>query len=214
MPLASRLFVVVAVVMLVVAGCSADNGEAPSASPDLSGSPHQETSSPPPSPPVLDVPSEMPTVDPTPAPPEVYARGDHAGSFEHWDLPMNADGTAGSGCTPPTGSLPDGRWFGSIGTWTSTSITFTPRCLYHRDSTQYKDYNEQFAAGESRYITESSVGTRTLATVRNVPAWHAWSNGRATTLDLLFSEFEYAQETVWVFVNDGIVTEVVEDYSP
>lgn len=148
-----------------------------------------------------------------------------------------SDGAAGSGCAPGTTSLPDGAWFGFARGRTTTSIFLDLACFW----TGERANEVALANGETDvpvpndyYISNVSNRLRELTVDPDVPVVHLdytsadvddphvvirfdqWG-AQADYLDCDFSDPEPDVAPfcpVWLYINSGVVTEVVEQYVP
>ena len=132
-------------------------------------------------------------------------------------------GAAGSGCTPGAGPLPDGAWFGYVVAKSATAIDFDLACFFYGAIA----YTEGAADGEEvnndYYVRNVNPTLRTTpvpatATVYEVDA------GSVGFLTVPFSGWPVDPSAsipcpstscnVWVFVNGGEVTEILEQFTP
>ncbi len=114
-----------------------------------------------------------------------------------------AGGNYGSGCSPGSNTLPDGIWFGSIATADNSKIEFDLMC---------------FGPGPEGPgdVTNSNPKLRTVSVdpaaivfrVVDGPGWQAVPY--SAWLTILPSPFCSGGCVYWLYVNDGVVTEVVE----
>ena len=136
-------------------------------------------------------------------------------------LPGN-DGASGSGCAPGRDSLPDGIWFGLVTSPVENEMRFDLACFYFGDIAEEK----AAAAGEEAlggfWIANANPAPRSISVAPSLPVY--W-----ITFD---TEFDLAQFHdwrsdpsgysncpgsfcfVWIYVNGGSVTEVMEQYLP
>lgn len=132
---------------------------------------------------------------------------DHTGPcVPEIDLPMNADGTAGSGCTPPSdATLPDGLWFGYLADASPDSIAFDLACSYHFDSEQHLA-NLEGSELETYTWTNDETDIRVLGVSDSAGycvewEWIPWIEAPLADPSLV--------GPVWIGVNSGVVTEIV-----
>ena len=134
-----------------------------------------------------------------------------------------SDGAAGSGCSPGSGALPDGVWFGYVLAKSATEIEFDLACFYFGEIA----YTEGAADGEEvnndYYVRNANP---TLRTIPVPPAAGVWEidAGSIGYLDVPFSDWPLDPTAyiscpsdwcgVWLFVNSGNVTEILEQYVP
>ena len=133
-----------------------------------------------------------------------------------------ADGH-GSGCAPPGDVLPAGIWFGFARAVSSGDLTFDLACFFTGDAA----VAAATADGEEAFDFYIRNQNPKLFTVPLDPAGTAyWLDATAadiTPLPIVMTDWpvnggytpcpgEYC--SVWLFVNDGEVTELVEQYLP
>jgi hypothetical protein len=114
----------------------------------------------------------------------------------------------GSGCTPGAGELPDGVWFGWIETYSDAKVAFDLACLYASDA-QVRMGND---SSKLRYLevtddtTVWALGDQGLGWNQTpYGAWEGPSSGCPT------GDPPYGDGCFWwLYVNDGIVTEMLE----
>ncbi len=141
-------------------------------------------------PPTTEGPASAPgdTTSSTAGEPEFSVASHGAGAVA--SLP-GAAGMLGSGCTPGSESLPGGIWFGWIETVANDTVTFDLACL---------------APGPPLTATNANPLVRTIRLDDAVRLTD--SSGE------LLSGWSEAMNPVWVFVNDGRVTEVAMVRTP
>jgi hypothetical protein len=141
-------------------------------------------------------------------------------------LPGSAD-AAGSGCAPGVGALPDGVWFGMAEEFTSEGIRFDLACFFFGDAANEaaaEDEVEEIPVPNDYYIRNQVDNLRPVP----VPAT-AMVQTLGTSIDDGFETITFStwgeQEDgiltcpgesclVWLYVNGGKVTEIVEQYTP
>ncbi len=213
-----RTIVVAAGLLLVVTACG-DSGEATTAptagdtttstvivtSPDTTAPPTTivVVSIPPPTAPPADGPSLFPP-DPLPG----------------------SDGANGSGCNPGEGPLPDGVWVGLVGDHDADGFEFDLACFYFGDIAEEKAAEEGGEAPGGFYISNQNPALRRIDLDRATPVQWLVAPPNA---DLHFETLPYADWhddptgysncpgdfcLVWLYVEEGQVTEIVEQYVP
>ena len=133
---------------------------------------------------------------------------------EHLD-DTAADGAAGFGCSPDGGQLPDGVWFGIATELGATQINFDLLCAFRGEAANA----EANARGET-VGTAQIYATNVDATVQQLPiapdamGWPSIDGGNPTSLSYAnyvtapIDEGDTQMLRVWVYLNDGLVTEV------
>ena len=132
-------------------------------------------------------------------------------------------GAAGSGCSPGAGPLPDGVWFGYVVAKSAADIDFDLACFYFGDIA----YTEGAADGEEvnndYYVRNVNPALRTIPVAPSVPVYEI-DAGSIGYLNIPFSGWPVDPSAyiscpsnscnVWLFVNGGNVTEILEQYTP
>lgn len=136
-----------------------------------------------------------------------------------------SDGAAGSGCNPSPGPLPDGAWFGMIISANPDSVEFDLACFFFGDNANEaaaEDGVEEIPVPNDYYIRNRLPNLRTLpvasdAVVHTLGAsiedfetvgWEQWPVSPS------FLQCPGESCLTWIYVNGGLVTEVVEQYTP
>ena len=137
-----------------------------------------------------------------------------------------SNGASGSGCAPPSGPLPDGVWFGKLLEVTPAQATFDPACFYFGDAAEAA----AAADGEEELVSPHYLRNPLpdLVQVPIAPGTPAYSiDNTVNPLGFLTFSLEEWPATnggytlcpgegcaVWLFVNGGLVTEILEQYLP
>ncbi len=159
--------------------------------------------------------------------------GEAAAPFRAGDPPQTpgplagSDGALGSGCAPGAGALPDGAWYGYAVNWDATGLDFDLACFYvgaAADAQAAARNDEEPPNGF--YLVNDSPTTRRLPIDAATPAYRLALPGdvvgleRTTYREMVtdppsgISPCPGEWCSVWVFVNDGRVTEVMQQYLP
>lgn len=139
-------------------------------------------------------------------------------------LPGSA-GASGSGCAPGAGPLPDGIWFGFVPAIVGNELDFDLACFYFGDIA----YDEGEADGEEvnndYYIRNQNPTIRTVAVAADAVVWTLGTfDGVGEHSEVPYSDWPAPGPSyiecpgdfclVWLYVNDGEVTELVEQFVP
>lgn len=135
-----------------------------------------------------------------------------------------SDGASGSGCAPGTDTLPDGAWFVFVVEDRPDAIRGDLACFWFGDIA----YEVGEAAGEDvandYYISNVSGRIRTVPVAADAVVWtlagdtsdghrsvpyEAWPTGTST---YVACPGEFC--IVWLYVNDGVITDIVEQFTP
>ena len=174
------------------------------------GAPATTAPAPPPPPPTTAPPT-------TAAPPAVYYEVANPANPTYYPGPLAGAGIYfGSGCSPGTGTLPDGIWFGDITSVSGGSFEFDLMCFAPRPEGE----SEEYGIGE---ITNSNPTLRTVAVGAGAPvyvvdmsmnwvqqpysAWHV-DTGAVSGCPLEWCS------AVWLYVNGGEATEIMVIWTP
>lgn len=148
------------------------------------------------------------------------------GLFPPEPLP-GSGGASGSGCSPGEGGLPGGIWFGTVHATAPTSIDFDLACFFFGDAANVaaaEDGETEIPVPNDYYIRNDNPALRTLvvdaaAVVHRIPSepsaglepigWSEWPAERSGYVPCPGESC-----LVWLYVNDGLVTEVVQKYTP
>ncbi|MEX0914053.1 MAG: hypothetical protein WDZ57_03785, partial [Demequina sp.] len=163
---------------------------------------------------------DLPTASATPDPePIVYERGTGERFVPESVGQAQEDGTAGSGCTPglePT--LPDGLWRGFVVDGHKDSVEFDLICSWHFTSARFKerDAERDDEGPPAIYVTANdNPQTRDLPLDPDVRVWpHPLPDEPWRIEEFYVQRLQGGWDEVWVFVNDGRVTEIAQVYYP
>ncbi len=203
-----RAVTVVAGVTLLVAACSTPS-EAPSPSTTAQPTTSSTSTSEPPST-TTEAPSGFHPVEPI----AVQPPGPRPGS----------DGASGSGCWTGSGDLPDGEWFGSLQVVGTESVTVDLACFWFGDIA----YEIGEAIGQEvtndYFITNNSDPDRSVPVASDAIVWTIAGDPTEGHSAVPLASWPSSEPTyvqcpgdgclVWLYVNGGLVTEVVEQYTP
>ncbi len=123
-----------------------------------------------------------------------------------------SEGAAGSGCAPGTSSLPDGMWLGFVTARTAAAIEFDLACIYFwAPGYVEEDSSEDFH--------NNDLTLRTIAVDPSVPV-HVIAPVELGFVTMPFSVWPEDPDlypmcpsdhcVVWLFINGGEVTEILE----
>jgi hypothetical protein len=130
----------------------------------------------------------------------------------------------GSGCAPGTATLPDGIWFGFVTSVTLTSYSFDLACFW----TGQAAVDHAGENGDEAYDFYVGNQSSTLRTVPFDPSGTAYwldASGDLTPQAIPMSDWPVTTGTpyeecpsdhctAWLYINDGVATELVEQYLP
>ncbi len=134
-----------------------------------------------------------------------------------------SDGAGASGCAPGAGALPDGVWFGYVRAIGSTTVELDLACFYFGDIAYTEGAEDGEEVNNDYYVRNVNPTLRTVpvATVATVYEIEATSGGFLTVpfVDWPVDPSGYIACPsdwcgVWLFVNGGDATEILEQYIP
>ena len=135
-----------------------------------------------------------------------------------------SEGASGSGCAPGSDELPDGIWYVNVLEVEEQSLTADLACFYFGEIAWEIAALEGEEANNDFWIVNQSDRLRTLTFTSDAVAWSIAGDPSVGHSPLsLQSEWPQAGGYtdcpgefcgVWVYVNEGVVTELVEQYIP
>ena len=136
-----------------------------------------------------------------------------------------SDGASGSGCAPGAGPLPSGIWYGHILAAAPGAIEFDLACFYFGEIAWEVAAGVGEEANNDYWIVNDNRLLRTVPLDAEAVVWSI--PGDLTDLQPLRYDTEWPPDWerayaecpgefcgVWLYVNDGVVTEIVEQYVP
>jgi hypothetical protein len=158
----------------------------------------------------------------------------------HPEWTVNAEGTSGSGCEPPIGDgLPDGVWAGRVTEWGADFLAFDLACAYGPSTSRIQERLDVclLEANDNEFLDchpslqwsdfeNNNPRARELVLADDAVFINMWDPdivdehsmtwtgngilipiGEVSTLDNWDSRLDLY---VWVYINDGLVTQVLE----
>jgi hypothetical protein len=132
-------------------------------------------------------------------------------------------GAAGSGCSPGAGALPDGVWFGYVLAKSAADIDFDLSCFYFGDIAYTKGAEDGEEVNNDYYVRNVNPTLRTVPVAPTAAVWEI-ETGSVGFLNVPFSGWPVDPAGyiacpsdwcgVWLFVNGGDVTEILEQFVP
>lgn len=163
-------------------------------------------------------------VSQSPTAPAAFAAGDPPATPGPLD---GSGGALGSGCAASQGQLPDGAWFGYATAWNATGIEFDLACFYSGDAAaaQASAHNEESPPPNDYYLVNEATTTQHLDVAADTAAYRTPDGGvgleRIIYADLIANPGPSGSAVcpgescaIWVFVNEGRVTEVMWQFFP
>jgi hypothetical protein len=136
---------------------------------------------------------------------------------------LSPDGASGSGCSHGAGALPNGVWFGYITAGGATWLEFDLACWYFGDLAWEIADTYGDTAENDYYIVNQNPTLRTVPVATGTTAHHidpmSVGHDPHPYRDWLFEppgylECPFGFCPLWLYVNDGKVTEILEPYVP
>ncbi len=134
-----------------------------------------------------------------------------------------SEGASGSGCTPGTDALPDGIWFGYVTARSASAIDFDLACWYFGDIAYTEGAEDGEEVNNDYYVRNVNPTLRTITVDGSVPVYEI-NAGDISFNAVPFADWPLDPEGyiacpsdwcgVWLYVNDGNVTEIQEQYIP
>ncbi|MGI9648318.1 MAG: hypothetical protein ACR2OI_07340 [Acidimicrobiia bacterium] len=230
----ARLITTAIALSLVAAACGGDSDTAdPSTSTSLAvtttttGSPPTSTTVPPATSTTATTTTTTTTVAPTTTTttvPTRYVVTDPS-IFPAESLP-GSNGASGSGCTPGAGDLPSGVWYGTIRATRPGSLDFDLACFYFGEIAWEIAAEVGEQANNDYWIVNENPALRTVPVAAKAMVWSIPANLTDEMVSLFYEsewppdwERAYAECPgdgcgVWLYINAGVVDEIVEQYVP
>jgi hypothetical protein len=133
-------------------------------------------------------------------------------------------GAAGSGCSPGSEALPDGAWFGYVVARDGSTVDFDLACLYFGDIAYEKGAEAGEEVANDYFLSNVNPSLRSITITGEVPVFEIDATQPDVFLTVPFADWPIDPNLyvacpdpfcgVWLYVNDGSVTEMVEQYFP
>jgi len=133
-----------------------------------------------------------------------------------------SDDAHGSGCAPGSDSLPDGVWFGYVTGRTSTRIDFDLACYWTGEAAVTKAAEDGYTdLAWAKHIRNQSGKIRSPRVADGATVYHLTERGEKTLTEMSYADWrqgpcngfgDLPSCPVWLYVNGGRVTAIVEQY--
>ena len=134
-------------------------------------------------------------------------------------------GASGSGCVPGSSTvIPDGIWFGYILATNGTTVTFDMACFYSGDIAYTEGAYDGAEVNNDYYIRNQNPLTFSVSIDAGATMyWLDSSSGNFENTPMPLADWPGPDEDwpcpgefcgVWLYINDGAITEAVEQYLP
>jgi hypothetical protein len=134
------------------------------------------------------------------------------------------DGSSGSGCSPGSGPLPDGVWYGYALATDPSTISFDLACLWFGEIAYEVGQAAGVEVNNDVYIANTNTELRAVPVSDEAVVWTIAGDPTEGLTGIPYPEWPLPDATytpcpgeycsVWLYVNAGEVTEVVEQYLP
>ncbi|MDH5422608.1 MAG: GerMN domain-containing protein, partial [Acidimicrobiia bacterium] len=132
------------------------------------------------------------------------------------------DEALGSGCTPGAEQLPDGDWFGYVGSATSAHIEFDLACWFSGTpaAEAAAEDGQESPPPNDYYIRNTSPETRTVAVSDAVEVSKLVDTGGAELEAISYDDWasgwdgRFYQPGVWITIDGGTIVDITEQYVP
>lgn len=129
----------------------------------------------------------------------------------------------GSGCAPGTDTLPDGIWFGYVRSVKDTSLSFDLACFWVGQAAADHSGDEEVA--DAYYIGNDNPQLRTVPRDPSGTAYWIEANAGLAPQPVPMADWPVVGGNqyvpcpgqycgVWLYINGGVATELVEQYVP
>ena len=136
-----------------------------------------------------------------------------------------SEGPNGSGCVPGSNTvIPDGIWFGNVLATTGTTITFDMACWFWGDLAEAEAAKDGEEALNNYYIRNQNPLTFEVPIGPSATMyWLDVSSGNFIPEPMPMADWPGPDEAwpcpgdlcgVWLYINDGVITEAIEQYRP
>lgn len=139
-----------------------------------------------------------------------------------------SEGPSGSGCVPGSNTvIPDGIWFGFVLATTGTSITFDMACWFWGEIAYTEGAKDGLEVDNDYYIRNQNPLTFEVPVGPGATMWflsyYLSESGTFEPIPMPMADWPGPDEEwqcpgdfcgVWLYINDGVITEAIEQYRP
>ena len=128
------------------------------------------------------------------------------------------------GMQPGKQALPDGAWFGFVVARDGSAVEFDLACLYFGDIAYEKGAEAGEEVANDYFLSNVNPSLRSITIAGDVPVFEIDATQPDVFLTVPFADWPIDPNLyvacpdtfcgVWLYVNDGTVTEIVEQYFP
>jgi hypothetical protein len=165
------------------------------------------------------------TVPATTTTTEAFTDGPYVLEDEGIPVLAQSEGPNGSGCVPGSDTIiPDGIWFGFVLATTGTAITFDMACWFTGDIAYEEGAKDGEEVNNDYYIRNQNPLTFQVPIGPGATMyWLDVSSGNFVTEPMPMADWPGPDEAwpcpgeycgVWLYINDGVITEAIEQYRP
>jgi hypothetical protein len=132
------------------------------------------------------------------------------------------DGAEGSGCTPGDGPLPDGEWFGLVTSRSEAQLEFDLACWFTGDADieASAEDGEESPPPNDYYVRNTNPATRAVPIGELVEVTFYPGGDPNDVSEIDYDDWAGMVATrgyelgVWLKVEDGAITEIIEQWVP
>jgi hypothetical protein len=139
-----------------------------------------------------------------------------------------SEGPSGSGCIPGSNTvIPDGIWFGFVLATSGTAITFDMACWFWGDIAYDEGAKDGVEVNNDYYIRNQNPLTFQVPIGPGATMWflsyYLSDSGTFEPFPMPMADWPGPDEDwpcpgedcgVWLYINDGVITEAIEQYRP
>jgi hypothetical protein len=139
-----------------------------------------------------------------------------------------SEGPSGSGCIPGSNTvIPDGIWYGYVLATTGTAVTFDMACWFWGDIAYVEGAKDGVEVNNDYYVRNQNPLTFQVPIGPGAAMWflsyYLSESGTFEPFPMSMADWPGPDEEwpcpgedcgVWLYINDGVITEAIEQYRP
>jgi hypothetical protein len=127
--------------------------------------------------------------------------------------PLRTDAVSGSGCTPGSGALPEGWWFGTVDPPVDRTMAFDLACYYLGDAAEEVAASRDDEVNNDYYVVNDSTVVRSVPVALGTTASCVSLGSGVSSEDCAPGDVA-GDWSVWIRVHGGAIDRIVEQYAP
>lgn len=127
--------------------------------------------------------------------------------------PLREDGVSGSGCSPGSGPLPDGWWYGTVDAAIEDEVAFDLACYYIGAAAEAEAAKRGDEVDNDYYVVNENPQVRTVTLADGATATCVQLGAGVESVDCTPADVG-GDWAVWLRVQGGEVDRIVEQYAP